>query len=152
MHILAASHLMGLFQMGEYFAHNEAESHIFRQCIQDAARQIAYGTQHLRYFLLKHDERRKEVHAFLNKAEAVYVYEEEKDTPFREAQIILLGGGTSPEQLKEGMQKLEYCNRRWVNQYVERLASAGIDRRERLQPALRKYVAEPEAEPAEAAA
>jgi hypothetical protein len=29
-----------------------------------------------------------------------------------------------------------------VNQYLARLASAGIDRRERLQPALRKYVEE----------
>ena len=141
---------MGLYQMGEYFAHNEAEAQIFGHCMEDAARQISYGTQHLKYFLLKHDERRKEVQHFLNKAEAIYAYEEEKDTPFREAQIILLGGGTSPEQLKDGIQKLAYFNRRWVNQYVERLASVGIDRRERLQPALRKYVQEPET--AEAAA
>jgi hypothetical protein len=152
MHILSTSHLMGVFQMGEYFARNEAESQIFRFCIQDAARQLAYGTQHLKYFLLKHDERRKEVQHFLNKAEAIYVYEEEKDTPFREAQIVLLGGGTSPEQLKEGMLKLDYFTKRWLNQYVERLASASLYRRERLQPALRKYIQEPEAETAEAAA
>jgi len=143
LHILSASHLMGLFQMGEYFAHNEAEKQIFGHCMEDAARQLAYGTQHLKYFLLKHDERRKEVQHFLNKAEAVYAYEEEQDTPFREALIILLGGGIQKDQLKTGIEKLEQFNRRWVNGYVARLASAGIDRRERLQPALRKYVQEP---------
>jgi hypothetical protein len=118
--------------------------------MQDAARQLAYGTQHLKYFLVKHDERRKEIHAFLNKGEAVFAYEEEKDTPLREALIILLGGGVEKEQLLAGMEKLEYFNKRWVNEYLSRLASAGIDRRERIQPALRKYVQEPEA--AEAAA
>jgi hypothetical protein len=142
MHILSASHLMGLFQMGEQIAHNEAESQIFRNCMQDAARQLAYGVQHLRYFLLKHDERRKEVHNLLNKAEAIYAYEEEKDTPLREALIILLGGGIQKEQLLAGIERLEEFNRHWVNQYLARLASAGIDRRERLQPALRKYVEE----------
>jgi hypothetical protein len=143
MHILSASHLMGLFQMGEYFAHNEAEKQIFGHCMEDAARQLGYGTQHLKYFLLKHDDRRKEVQHFLNKAEAVYAYEEEQDTPFREALIILLGGGIQKDQLKTGIEKLEQFNRRWVNDYVARLASAGIDRRARLQPALRKYVQEP---------
>ena len=41
--------------------------------MQDAARQLAYGMQHLKYFLSKHDERRKEIHNFLNKAEAVFM-------------------------------------------------------------------------------
>jgi hypothetical protein len=150
MHILSASHLMGVFQIGAAVAHNQAEALIFRNCIQDVARQLAYGTQHLKYFLLKRDERRKEIHAFLNKAEAVFAYEDEKDTPFREALIVLLGGGIEKEQLKTGMARLEYFNKRWVNDYAGRLASAGLDRRQRMQPALRKYIEEPEA--AEAAA
>jgi hypothetical protein len=152
LHILSASHLMGLFQMGEYFAHNDAESQIFRHVMEDVARQLAYGTQHLKYFLMKHDERRKEVHNLLNKAEAIYIYEEERDTPFRESLIILLGGGIDKDQLKTGIEKLEYFNKRWVNDYLARLKSAGIDRRERLQPSLRKYVQEPEPEKEEAAA
>jgi len=143
LHILSASHLMGIFQLGEQIAHNEAESQIFRYCMQDAGRQLAYGVQHLKYFLLKHDDRRKEVQHLLNKAEAIYAYEEEQDTPFREALIILLGGGIQQEQLKAGIEKLNQFNRRWISDYVTRLASAGIDRRARLQPALRKYLEDP---------
>ncbi len=62
LHILDASHTMMVLQVGEYTAHNEAESQIYRYAMQDVARQIAYGVQHLKFFLMKHHERRAEVH------------------------------------------------------------------------------------------
>ncbi|MGH9199131.1 MAG: hypothetical protein ACRD1T_25800, partial [Acidimicrobiia bacterium] len=61
----------------------------------------------------------------------------------------LLGGGTGPEQVTDGMAKLEYFKGRWVRDYVSRLAAAGFpERREQLHPSLKRYVEEP----AEAAA
>ncbi|HEU4758412.1 MAG TPA: hypothetical protein VFT91_00360, partial [Dehalococcoidia bacterium] len=150
LHILSNSFLMGLYQAGEYAAHNEAEARIFRLCMQDIARQLAYGVQHLKYFLLRHHDRRAEVHTYFNKGEAIMVYEQEQDTPLREALIILLGGGLSKEQVLDGTRKLEYFKRRWVRDYLARLAAAGLpERRERLHPALRAYAEEPE--PARAA-
>ncbi len=149
LHILSNSHIMGLYQIGSYAAHNEAESLIFRYCMQDTARQIAYGVQHLKYFLSRHQDRRAEVHSYLNKGEAVFAFEEERDTPLREALIILLGGGLAKEQILEGMQELERFKARWVRDYVARLASAGLgERAEKLHPSLRKYIQQP----AEAAA
>ena len=72
------------------------------------------------------------------------VHEEEQDTPLREALIILLGGGLSKEQILDGVRKLEYFKRRWVKDYVARLAAAGLpERRERLHPLLKKYLEEP---------
>jgi len=149
LHIFSNSNLMGLYEIGAYVAHNEAESLIFRLCMQDVGRQLAYGIQHLRYFLSKKIDRRAEVHNYLNKAEAVFVFEEEKDVPLREALIILLGGGTKQEQVADGIAKLEYFKRRWVRDYVSRLAAAGFpERREKLHPSLKKYIEQP----AEAAA
>ncbi len=144
LHILSNSFLIGMYQVGEYVAHNEAESLIFRLCMQDVSRQMAYGVQHLKQFLLRKLDKRAEVHAYLNKAEAVMTYDEEQDTPRREALIILLGGGVSKEQILDGVRKLEYFKRRWVRGYVARLAAAGLpERRDRLHPLLKKYLEEP---------
>jgi hypothetical protein len=149
LHILSNSWLMGLYQVGAYVAHNEAESMIFRLCMQDVGRQLAYGAQHLKYFLSRKLDRREEVHTYLNKAEAVMVYDEEKDTPLREALIILLGGGIGKEQILDGARKLEYFKRRWVRDYLARLAAAGLpERRERIHPLLKKYVENPVAQAA----
>jgi hypothetical protein len=146
LNILGASELMGLLQIGAYAARNEAESLIFRLVMQDVGRQLAYGIGHLRYFLSKKIERRAEVNTYLNKAEAVFIFDDQKDVPLREALIILLGGGTKPEQVQDGMAKLEYFKARWVRDYVRRLAAAGFpERKQHLHPALRQYVEEPEA-------
>ena len=94
-------------------------------------------------------DRRAEINNYLNKAEAVFMFDDEKDVPLREALIILLGGGTSQEQVTEGMAKLDYFKHRWVNDYLSRLAAAGFpERREKLHPSLKQYIEEP----AEAAA
>src|SRR3990172_6132145 len=151
MHILSNSHVMGLYQIGLYVAHNPAEALIFQLCMQDTARQIAYGVQHLKYFLARHQERRPEVHNYLNKGEAIFAFEEEQDKPLREALIILLGGGLSKEQVQDGARKLEYFKTRWVRDYAFRLAAAGVpERPAKLHPSLRKYVSS-EAAAAEAA-
>ncbi len=144
LHILSNSFLMGIYQVGEYVARSEAESLIYRLCMQDLARQIAYGVQHLKQFLLRKLDKREEVHSYLNKAEAVMTFDEERDAPLREALIILLGGGISKEQIGEGVRKLAGFKRRWVRDYVARLASAGLpERRDRLHPLLKKYLDEP---------
>ncbi|MEO6197033.1 MAG: hypothetical protein ABIP58_02885 [Dehalococcoidia bacterium] len=141
------SFLMGLYQIGYYTAHNDAERYIFSHTMQDIGRQMAYGMQHLRYFLLRKGDRRDEMQHALNKSEAVFAYEWSKDTALREALIILLGGGTSPEQLEDGAVKLQYFWKRWINDYAFRLAGAGLaDRRERMHPTLREHLTQPEEE------
>lgn len=151
LHILSNTFLMGLYQVGAYVARNEAESLIFRLCMQDLARQLSYGVGHLKYFLIRKIDHREEVQSYLNKAEAIMARDDELDTALTEALIVLLGGGTGKEQVLDGARKLEYFKRRWVRDYLARLAAAGLpERRERLHPSLRKYAEEPEV--AEAAA
>jgi hypothetical protein len=144
MFILHNSFLMGVYEVLLATAHNEAEQKIVSNCMQDLSRQMAYGMQHLRYFLSRHQERRAEVNHSFNKAEAIFSYEWSQDTPLREALMILLGGGTSAAQMRDGAAKLDYFWRRWVNSYADRLASAGLaDRREKLHPTLKAYAEQP---------
>jgi len=151
LHILSNTFQMGLYQIGAYVAHNEAEALIFRLCMQDVARQLAYGVGHLKYFLIRKIDHREEVHSYFNKAEAIMARDDELDTALTEALIILLGGGIGEDQVLDGARKLEYFKRRWVRDYLSRLAAAGLpERRDRLHPSLKKYVEQPET--AEAAA
>ena len=141
LHILSNSHLMMVYQIGAYTAHNAAEEQIYRYAMQDATRQIAYGVQHLKFFLMKHYDRRAEVHNYLNKSEAIFAYEDEKDVPLREALTIMLGGGSSPEQMADGHRKYEYFRARFVRDYLGRLAGAGVPERDKkIHPSLRKYL------------
>ncbi len=152
LHILASSQLMMLFQIGYYTAHNDAERTIFSYCIQDVARQRAYGSQHLKYFLSRHNERRQEINHVLNKYEVMLEYEWDADTPLREALMILLGGGSSAEQIADGASKLEYFRKRWANDYVNQLASAGlVERRDLVHHSIKQYITKPEEAAAAAA-
>lgn len=152
LHILASSQLMMLFQIGYYTAHNDAERTIFSYCIQDVARQRGYGSQHLKFFLSKHSERRQEISHVLNKYEVMLDYEWDADEQLRGALMILLGGGSSPEQIAEGAGKLEYFRRRWARDYVDQLAAAGlVERRGQVHRSIMKYISEPEEAAAAAA-
>jgi hypothetical protein len=52
-----------------------------------------------------------------------------------EALAILLGGGTTEPQLREGYMKLLAIRKRQVNEYMHRLDVVGLgDRRQRMNP------------------
>jgi hypothetical protein len=152
LHILHNSQLLMLFQIGYYTAHNDAERQIFAYCIQDVARQRAYGSQHLKYFLSRKDDRRAEINHVLNKYEVMLDYEWERDTPLRESLMILLGGGSSPELITDGARKLEYFRMRWARDYVDQLAAAGLARQDKVHHSIRQYIPQPDGEKAAAAA
>ncbi len=128
------------YQYGEAFAPSAAEKLIFRLAMQDKARHIAYGIAHLKYVLLHRAERRLELERYLDKGEKMLVADD-GDTATREAFAILLGGGK--DRIQEGLKKYEEMRRHQVQQYLDRLSWATIDRAEQLYPALRAYAQTP---------
>ncbi len=136
------------YQYGEAFARNPAEQLIFRLAMQDKARHVAYGIAHLRYVLLHRMERRPELYRYLDKGEAMLVADD-RDSATREAFAILMSG--SKDKIEEGLKLYEGLRRRQVQQYLDRLTWATIDRAEQLNPALRAYIQPPDAADGEAA-
>ncbi|MGH7823387.1 MAG: ferritin-like domain-containing protein [Candidatus Binatia bacterium] len=129
MHILAEGFVLTLFRNGEMLAPSEVEKKIFRLCMQDEARHVAYGTMHLKYFLEKHPEREEEIHSILAEGEeAIFALNLEPQTI--EPRAILAGGGV--ERILEGMMKLSYLYTKQVREYLHRLKVAGLDRSSRL--------------------
>jgi hypothetical protein len=140
--VLQDSFTLGQYQFCERYAPTAAEKLLFRLAMQDKARHIAYGIAHVRYVLLHKHERRGELERYLDKGEAMLV-SDDKDTATREAFALLFGG--SKDNIREGLNIYESMRRRQVQQYLDRLRWATIDRADKLFPALRQYAQEPEA-------
>jgi hypothetical protein len=129
MHILGEGFVLTLFRNGEMFALTPVEKKIFRLCMQDEARHVAYGTMHLKYFLERHPERAEEIHEILRQGEeATFNLNQGRDNA--EARAILAGGGL--EHIQDGMTKLRFLFKKQIDEYLHRLKVAGIDRSRRL--------------------
>ncbi|MEX2158874.1 MAG: hypothetical protein WEB04_05655 [Dehalococcoidia bacterium] len=123
-------------EYGERYAPSPAEQMIFRLTMQDKARHIAYGLNHLRYVLLHRPERREEIERYIDKGEALLVADD-KDSATREAFAILFAG--SKDKIQDGLKIYDEMRRRQVGQYLDRLTWATVDRKDKLNPTLRAY-------------
>lgn len=135
--VLQDSFTLVQYQYGERYAHNPAEQLLYRLAVQDKARHVAYGMAHLKYTLLDRPERREEIYRYLDKGESLLVADD-KDSATREAFAIIFGGGK--DNITEGLKTYDQMRRRQVEQYLDRLKWATVDRTERLYPALRAYI------------
>jgi len=129
MHIFGEGFVLTLFRQGEFLAPTEVEKTIFRLCMQDEARHVAYGVKHLQYFLERHPDRAEQVHEILDVGEqAIFALTLEPQTS--EPRAILAGGGL--ENIQLGMARLAFIYAKQVREYLRRLQIAGLDREPRL--------------------
>jgi len=145
--VLQDSFTLTQYEFCEKYAQTAAEQLLFRLAMQDKARHIAYGIAHLKYVLLHRQERRLELERYLDKGEALLVADD-RDTATREAFAILFAGGK--DKIAGGLKIYEAMRRRQVQQYLERLRWATIERADQLNPALRAYAPSPDGAPAAA--
>ena len=129
MHIFGEGFVLTLFRQGEFLAPTEVEKTIFRLCMQDEARHVAYGVKHLKHFLQRYPDRAEQVHAILDVGEqAIFTLTLEPQTS--EPRAILAGGGLSNIEL--GMSRMAFIYGKQVREYLKRLKVAGLDRESRL--------------------
>jgi hypothetical protein len=129
MHIFGEGFVLTLFRQGEFLAPTEVEKRIFRLCMQDEARHVAYGVKHLQYFLERHPEREAQIHEILDMGEqAIFGLQLEPQTS--EPRAILAGGGL--QNIELGMQRMAFIYAKQVKEYLSRLKVAGLDREPRM--------------------
>jgi hypothetical protein len=130
MHVLGEGLILDIFRSGEFLAKNKTEKEIYRLCIQDEARHVSYGTMHLKYFLEHHPEREKaieEMHALAEVAElGIPGF---LTNPFIiEPLAVLMGDGV--QGIDKGMEAIRMVWVRMREEYLNRCAIAGFDRRD----------------------
>jgi hypothetical protein len=140
LHLVGEGFVQSMFRMGEMFAQTEVDKRMFRLAAQDESRHVAFGVMHMKYVMEVQPERRDEIHTYLDRMEGNLGTGSTQagltgGGETGEALAILLGGGTSEAQLREGYMKLLAIRKRQVNEYMHRLDVVGLgDRRQRMNP------------------
>ena len=137
--VVRTSFMLSLIEHVEpALARNKADRTLYRLVSKDLKRHLAYGLEHLRYFLAREPQKRPQVNVWLGRAEAMLGAELRRNVPYNEALVLLLD-----EEPKAGVAKLAALRRTQVEDYLGRLAEVTItDRRERLARSLHYYLEE----------
>ncbi|HVA82180.1 MAG TPA: hypothetical protein VNF29_14735, partial [Candidatus Binataceae bacterium] len=136
LHVMYASFTRSWFSAAVKFSRSEGDRKLYTACAADLDRWLAYGTGRLRGMLEKKPERREQVHSYLLRGEIALTEDWRRDTPFREALAILLGGGLPG--VRDGLKRLGELRALRVDDYLAQLELAGVpERRTRVFPALR---------------
>ncbi len=149
LHLVGEGFVQSMFRMGEMFAQSEVDKRMFRLAAQDESRHVAFGVMHMKYVMETEPERRDEIHTYLDRMEGQLGAGSAQagltgGGQTGEALAILLGGGTSDAQLREGYMKLLAIRKRQVNEYMHRLEVVGLgDRRQRMAPMMQMLLDPP---------
>ena len=131
LHLQAEGMVLTLFRFSEYVSPTEADKKLFRLVMQDEARHVGYGMQHLKWVLDHFPERREAIHQHLDEAEN-FIFGAGYSTEVIEPFIILAGKGLKKENIAEGVRIQQKFQVQQGEEYFERLAKCGLpERRER---------------------
>lgn len=129
MHLLGEGLVLSLFRAGELISPSIVEKKIFRLCMQDEARHVAYGTMHLRYAISRDPDSAEEYHEFLDRGEDIITGLFSTPEVVEPIMILASGGVEQAEQL--GGVAAAMLQGRVIEEYFQRCDSAGLDRRSR---------------------
>jgi hypothetical protein len=127
MHLLAEGNILTLFRFSEFISPTPVDKRMFQLVMQDEARHVSYGLQHLRWIIDNTPERKEQLHMALDEAENFTL--NQFDSALFEAMIVLAGKGTRPEQIKRGVEIVGALQIKQVEEYFQRLRRAGFEER-----------------------
>ena len=130
MHLLGEGIVLSLFRAGEFLAPSQVEKRIFRLCMQDEARHVAYGTMHLRYRLQRDPSLAEDFHGYLDKGENIIGMLFTTPEVVEPTTILAAGGVAQAEEL--AMSAANVVRGNVIHEYLERCEHAGMPRWDRV--------------------
>lgn len=127
MHLLAEGNVLTMFRFSEFISPTPVDKRIFQLVMQDEARHVSYGLQHLKWILDHRPDCSADLHRALDEAETVTI--SQFDAALLECMIVLAGKGTRPEQIKAGAEIVGGMQVRQIQEYFHRLERAGFGER-----------------------
>ena len=136
-----------LYRYGEAYAYNPTDKYLFRRCLEDKARHMAYGMAHVKYAVEHQDEGFAKGLSNLMQGVEHDVGLELKDPVLWEALAIIFGGRLA--NISAGMEVVKDLQKRYIEEYLARMEWVGIPKTENnLSPVLASYLRREEASPA----
>ena len=130
MHLLGEGIVLSLFRAGEFLSPSPVEKKIFRLCMQDEARHVAYGTMHLRYRLARDPSLAADYHAYLDRGEEIISMLFTTPEVVEPTAILAAGGVKQAQELAMGAADIVRGG--VVQEYLERCEHAGLPRWDRI--------------------
>ena len=128
-----------IYRYGEAYAHDPAEKLLFRLCIQDKARHMAYGTAFLKQSVAEKGSSFALSLLRLMSGVERDIAREMEDPVLWEALAIIFGGGV--DNMDAGMTQVRRLQQRYVQEYTARQQYVGIPKTEDdLHPDLAVYL------------
>ncbi len=119
-------------------AHNDAETYIFSHLLEDHARHLTYGYDHLKYAATHQKGEAAILQTLLTIGEAIMANELD-DSVMRSAMAIVLGDGIEGAKT-HGMETYLGLVRDFIEDYLAVCTWLGVDRGKNLHPMLKKYI------------
>ncbi len=104
------------------------DAQLFRLCLQDLGRTLAYGMGQARYCFAQQPHRRAQLDDYLDRTEHC-LFGVIGATELLEPLIVLSGGGTTREQVKVGCRHVDALMRTAIGEYLGRCDALGLDAR-----------------------
>ena len=139
LYVLRGIFTLTIYRYGEMFAHNTAERTIFSGAIQDKARHLSYGFEHLRYAVVHQEDKALVFNNLLGIGERIFLREISQPVVL-EPLAVIFGGGV--KGAPEGMKTVDEMMRKFVHHYLSALHWIGIDRSDSLSSGLAAYISE----------
>lgn len=130
MHLLGEGVVLSMFRAGEFLAPSPVEKKIFRLCMQDEARHVAYGTMHLRYRLERDPSMAEDFHAYLDKGEDIIAMLFTTPEVVEPTTILAAGSLAGAEDL--AMTAANIVRGNVIHEYLQRCEFAGLPRWDRV--------------------
>jgi hypothetical protein len=131
LNVLGEGFVLSCFRAGEFLARTTVDREIFRRCLQDEARHVAYGTMELKSYLEHHPDPAvalDNMHRFADVGELVLL-SAMTDPCLLEPVAVLMGG--SLDAIDEGFEGIAFLWTTVREEYLQRCDRAGFDRRTR---------------------
>ncbi len=134
LHVLGEGFILTLFRSSEFISPTPVEQRMFQLVMQDEARHVSYGLQHLKYLMDNAPEYRPQINSFLDEAEKHLTGLFNPDQ--LESMIVLGGKGTTPECIKRGIEVVGAFQGKQIEEYFHRAERAGLPERRGRSPLL----------------
>ena len=136
-----------LYRYGEAYARNRADKFLFRKCLEDKARHLAYGMAHIRYAVEHQPEGFGRGLGNLMRGVERDLVRDLKDPVLWEALAIIIGGSVA--NIAQGMAVVDGFKQRYIEDYLGRMQWVGIDKTEaNMAPDLAAFLRREETAPA----
>ena len=141
LNVVYKSYELTMFESASEWAQTDLERRMFELLARDSRRHLEFGLRHTEWYGRYHQDGDRKLMTYFSRGEAALVNELRLSRADREALVVLLGGGV--EAASVGIEKLKSLRERQLSDYLERLASVGVDRLPRVHPALAAQAEDP---------